>query len=226
MNQETPDKPIYAAFFAESAFQEWIDKTAGNFLHEIIGKGAENAIMDAAHGLGHRLKTGHDLSGFKEVLQKEGIGSATEWFQHMFSDLMSPDGIPLPGVSYVYRFLEDTFGLNVSEKFFIDWGCVNAADIVSGGLALLILARVHKLATEEKRIKRLASLTIGQILLIAVAEANPFFIATISIQALLMRHEWQKWQLKRLEKRLQLSRQISEGANELLERIKRTPLTE
>ena len=219
MSQAT-EKPLYTALFTEGLFQEWIDKTAGKYLHEIIGKGAENAIIDAAHGLGHRLKTGHDFLGFMDVVQEEGTNGIAEWFQHMFSDLMSPDGIPIPGATYVYRFLEDTIKLDISEKFFIDWACVSATDIISGGLSLLILARMYSLATEEKRIKRLASLTVGQILLITIAEANPFFTATIPLQALLMKHEWKKWQLKRIERRLLLSRKIVQDADHLLEQIK------
>lgn len=221
MKQENSDNPIYAALFTESAFQDWIDKTAGSFLHEVIGKGAESQIIDYAIGLGHRLKAGHDLLGFTELIKEQGLGGAADWFQHMFSDLMSPDGIPLHGASYIYRFLEVTVGVDVSEKFFIDWSCISATDIVSGGLSLLILARMHKHATEGKRIRRLATLTIGQILAVSLFEANPFFLVTIPIQVILMRHEWQKWQLKRLENRLLLSRQVVQGSDQLLERIKR-----
>ena len=176
--------------------------------------------MDAARGLGHRLKTGHDLQALVDLMQEEGLDGARTWFQHMFADLMSPDGIPLPGASYVYRFLEDTLPNGVSEKFFVDWGCVSATDVVSGGLTLLLLARMHKIATEQQRLRRLASLTIGQILLITFAEANPFFIVTVPLEALLMRHEWKKWQLKRLQERLSLSERIASESALLIERSK------
>ncbi|MBI5188938.1 MAG: hypothetical protein HZA07_07760 [Nitrospirae bacterium] len=219
MRQDKNDQPIYAALFTEGAFQEWIDKKAGKYLHKVLGKGAESEIMDSAMGLGHRLKAGHDLQGFMDLMQDQGLDGAAEWFQHMFSDLMSPHGIPLPGSSYVYRFLEDAVG--VSEKFLVDWACVSATDIVSGGLALLLLARMHKVGSEGKKIRRLATFTIGQILLIALAEANPFFLATIPFQTLLMRHEWQKWQLKRLEDRLLLSKQVVNEADQLIEGIKK-----
>lgn len=219
MRLEKHDQPIYAALFTEGTFQKWIDRTAGKYLHEVLGKGAESKIMDSASGLGHRLKAGHDFQGFIELMQEKGLDGAAEWCQHMFYDLMSPDGIPLPGASYVYRFLEETVG--VSEKFFIDWACVSATDIISGSLALLLLARMHKIASEGKKIRRLSTLTIGQILLIALAEANPFFLSTIPIQTLLMRHEWQKWQLKRLEDRLLLSKQVAKEADKLLGHIKK-----
>ena len=221
MNQVRSDRPIYAALFAEGAIQEWIDKTAGNYLHELIGKGAESQLIDKAVGLGHRLKTGHDLQGFMEVTKGKGWDGSTEWFQHMFSDLMSPDGIPLPGASYVYRFLNDTIG--VSEKFFIDWGCVSATDVLSGGLTLLLLARMHKIATEKGRILRLGTMTMAQVFFVCVAEANPFFLVTIPIQALLMRHEWKKWQLKRLDERLHLSERIADQASRLVEMAKEKP---
>jgi len=160
------DNPLYVALFTEGALQEWLDKTAGKYLHELIGQGAESKIIDCASGIGHRLKAGHDMAGFLDITQKEGLEGATTWFQHMFSDLMSPDGIPVPGASYLYNFLEDTLGINVSEKFFVDWTCVSATDIVAAGISLLILARMHKISSEEKRFKRLCGLTIGQIALL------------------------------------------------------------
>ncbi len=220
MRQEQFDTPLYAALFTEGALQDWIDRTAGDYLHHVIGKGAESKIIDAAAGLGHRLKAGHDIQGFLNLIGEEGLDGAATWFRHMFADLMSPHGIPLPGVAHVYRFLEETIGIDVSEKFFVDWGCVSATDVVSGGLVLLLLARMHKIATEQQRLRRLASLTIGQILLITFAEANPFFIATVPLQALLMRHEWQKWQLKRLQERLSLSERIASESALLIERSK------
>lgn len=131
---------------------------------------------------------------------------------------MSPDGIPLPGATSLYRFLEDTVG--VSERFFVDWTCVSATDIVNGGLTVLILARIHKLATEKQRIRRLAGLTVGQILLLSLAEANPFFLVTVPLQALLMRHEWRKWQLQRLEERRLLSADVASQAASLLKHVK------
>lgn len=67
---------------------------------------------------------------------------------------------------------------------------------------------------------RLASLTVGQALLISLVEANPFFLATIPIQALLMRHEWRKQQLARLAERLELSERIAQEAQLLLQRAK------
>ena len=220
MKETNPNKLLYSAFFIEDSLQDWIDRTAGDYLHTIIGKGAESKIIDAAHGLGHRLKTGHDVQGFMEMMNDQGIDGAAKWFQHMFSDLMSPDGIPLPGASHLYRFLEDA-GLNVRETFFIDWGCASATDIISGGLSLLILARMHKISTEGKRIKRLASLSIGQVLFVTLAEVNPFFMATIPLQMLLMRHEWKKSQLKRLESRLLISRQRVEETEQLLLRVRK-----
>ena len=220
MRKENRDKPLYEALFMGGAFQNWIDKKAGDFLHEVLGKGAESKIMDSEVGLGHRLKAGHDFEGLMELMQEQGIDGIAEWFQHMFADLMSPNGIPLPGASYLYRFLEETVG--VSEKFFIDWGCVSATDVVGGALTLLILARIHKLATEKKRIYRLSTLTIGQVLLISLIEANPFFLAPIPIQALLMRHEWRKWQLGRLEKRMLLSNRVATEAAQLLDRVRKS----
>jgi hypothetical protein len=218
MSRESRDIPIYAPLFTEGAFQEWLDRTAGDYLHRFLGKGAESQIMDQAFGLGHRLKAGHDLQGLLDLVKDQGVDGACTWFQHMFADLMSPDGIPLPGAAPVYRFLEDTVG--VSERFFIDWTCVSATDVVSGGVSLLILARIYKLATERGRIRRLAGLTVGQILLVSLAEANPFFLATIPLQALLMRHEWRKWQLRRLEERLLLSEHVANQAASLLKQVK------
>jgi hypothetical protein len=48
-----------------------------------------------------------------------------------------------------------------------------------------------KLAS-ERRLRRLGMLTLGQVLLLALAETNPFFFATIPLQVLLARHEWKK----------------------------------
>ena len=138
----------------------------------------------------------------------------------MFSDLMSPDGIPLPGASYLYNFLEETLGINVSEQFFVDWACVSATDIVAAGLSLLILARMHKISSEEKRLKRLFGLTIGQIALIILAETNPFYLATIPLQVLLMNHEWKKSQLKSIKAKLKKSERIKIDARNILTEIK------
>ena len=218
MKPERRDPPIYAALFTEGALQDLLDRTAGDYLHNLIGKGAESQIIDSAVGLGHRLKAGHDISGLVEMIQKHGAEGAETWFRHMFADLMSPDGIPLPGASHIYRFLEETAG--VSEKFFVDWACASATDIMSTSVTLLLLARMHKLATEEKRLSRLGTLTIGQTLLLAFAETNPFFLATIPLQTLLMRHEWKKRHLKRLQSRLDLSERMAREAALLLERAK------
>lgn len=221
MSRESHDTPIYAGLFTAGAFQDWLDRTAGDYLHHLFGKGAESHIMDQAFGLGHRLKAGHDIQGFLNLVNDQSMDGTTTWFQHMFADLMSPDGIPLPGAADLYRFLENTVG--VSEKFFIDWTCVSATDVVSGGVSLLILARIYKLATEKARIRRLAGMTVGQVLLVSLAEANPFFLATIPLQALLMRHEWRKWQLRRLEERLLLSEDVANQAASLLKRVKGEP---
>lgn len=220
MRREHYDPPIYAALFTEGALQNWIDKKAGNYLHHVIGKGAESKVIDAAAGLGHRLKAGHDIQGFLKLTGEEGLDGAATWFRHMFADFMSPDGIPLPGAAHVYRFLQETVGIDVSEKFFVDWTCVSATDVLSGGLTFLLLARMYKIATEQQRLRRLGSLSIGQILLITFSEANPFFLATIPLQALLMRHEWKKWQLKRLQERLSLSERIASESALLIERSK------
>ena len=214
------NKPIYAALFTEGAFQDFIDKTAGKYIHEIISKGAESSIIDAAAGVGHRLKAGHDVSGLIEMIKAEGAGGAETWFQHMFADLMGPDGIPLPGASHLYRFLEEA-GINLSEKAWVDWTCVSATDLIGAGLSLLILARMHKQVSENKRIKKLLGLTVGQIGLLIFAETNPFFVATIPLQLLLMRHEWRKAHLKRIHKRLEESEQIKLKAKETLEIIKK-----
>ncbi len=220
MKPENRDAPIYAALFTEDAFQDWLDRTAGNYLHHLIGKGAESQVIDSAVGLGHRLKAGHDISGLVEMIQEHGADGAETWFQHMFADLMSPDGIPLPGAAHVYRFLKDTVGVDVSEKFFVDWTCVSATDVISAGVTLLLLARIHRLATEQQRLGRLGTLTIGQILFLAFAETNPFFLVTIPLQTLLMRHEWKKWQLERLQERLDLSERVATEAALLLQRAK------
>jgi hypothetical protein len=63
MSRESRDLPIYAPLFTEGAFQDWLDRTAGDYLHHFLGTGAESPIMDRAFGLGHRLKAGHDLQG-------------------------------------------------------------------------------------------------------------------------------------------------------------------
>ena len=214
------DKPIYAALFTEGVIQNFIDKTAGNCLHEIIGKGAESNIIDAAAGVGHRLKAGHDVSGLIKMIEAKGAGDAGTWFQHMFADLMSPAGIPLPGASHLYRFLEET-GINLSERTWVDWVCVSATDLVGAGLTLLILARMHKQVSENKRIKKLLGLTVGHVGLLIFAETNPFFVAFIPLQLLLMRHEWRKAHLKRIQERLEESEQIKLKAKETLEMIKR-----
>lgn len=211
------DVPLYSAFFTLGAFQGWLDERAGAYLHELIGKGAESPIIDAAFGIGHRLKEGHDLTGLIDITKAKGVDGAATWFQHMFADLMSPHGIPLPGATYVHSFLKETIGL--SEKFLIDWTCVSATDIVTGGLSLLILARMHHIATEEKRISMLATLTIGQIILIALIEANPFFLATIPIQVLLARHEWRKMQLRKISERLVESKIRVAEARKILEKL-------
>lgn len=80
MKRETPDAPIYAALFTEGAFQDWLDRTAGNYLHHLIGKGAKSEIIDSAVGLGHRLKAGHDISGLVEMIQQHGADGAETWF--------------------------------------------------------------------------------------------------------------------------------------------------
>jgi len=219
-NRQKSDKQIYSALFAEGAIQDFIDKTAGQYLHEIIGKGAQSSIIDAAAGVGHRLKAGHDVSGLIEIIKKEGAGGAETWFQHMFADLMGPDGIPLPGASHLYRFLEEA-GINLSERAWVDWTCVSATDLIGAGLTLLILARMHKQESENKRMKRLFGLTIGQLGLLIFAETNPFFVATIPLQLLLMRHEWRKAHLKRIQERLEESEQIKLKAKETLKIIKR-----
>lgn len=218
MNPQKRDPPIYAALFTEGAVQDWLDRTAGAYLHELIGKGAESQVMDAAIGLGHRLKAGHDVIGLIDLIREHGVEGAGTWLQHMFADLTSPDGIPLPGAVHVYRFLEDTVG--VSEKFFVDWTCVSATDVLSAGVTLLLLTRMHKLATEQQRLRRLGTLTLGQVLLLSFAEANPFFLATIPLQVLLMRHEWRKSQLKRLQGRLDISERVAQEAVLLLARAK------
>ena len=220
MKHATRDVPIYAALFTEGAFQDWINHTAGDYLHHLIGNGAESQIIDAVMGLGHRLKAGHDISGLIEMIQQHGPDGAETWFRHMFADLMSPHGIPLPGAAHVYRFLKDTVGVDVSEKFFVDWTCVSATDLISAGVTLLLLARMHKLATGEQRIVRLGTLSVGQVLLLAFAETNPFFLVTIPLQTLLLRHEWKKWQLERLQERLDLSERVAKGAARLLEQAK------
>lgn len=107
----------------------------------------------------------------------------------------------------------------MSEKFFVDWTCVSATDVISAGVTLLLLARMHRLATEQ-RLGQLGTLTIGQILLLAFAETNPFFLVTIPLQTLLMRHEWKRWQLERLQARLDLSERVAREAALLLERAK------
>ncbi len=103
---------------------------------------------------------------------------------------------------------------------FVDWTCVSATDVISAGVTLLLLARMHKLATEQQRLGRLGTLTIGQILLLAFAETNPFFLVAIPLQTLLMRHEWKRWKLERLQARLDLSERVAKEAALLLERAK------
>lgn len=76
MKRARRDAPIYAALFTESAFQGWLDRTAGDYLHHLIGKGAESQIIDSAMGLGHRLKAGHDISGLVEMIQQRGADGA------------------------------------------------------------------------------------------------------------------------------------------------------
>ena len=216
MKSECADPPIYAALFSEGVIQEWLDRSAGAYLHELLGKGAESQVIDAAFGLGHRLKAGHDLGTFVEMVNMQGSEGGEIWLRHMLADLMSPDGIPLPGASHVYRFLEETVG--VSERCWVDWTCVSATDVLSAGLTLLLLARIHRLASEQQRVLRVGVLTIGQVLLLSLAETNPFFIATIPVQTLLARHEWRKWELKRLQERLDCSERIVTEAAALLER--------
>lgn len=218
MKQTSSDPPIYAALFTEGVFQSWLDRTAGTYLHELIGKGAESKIMDAAVGIGHRLKAGHDVQTLVELFAEDDLAGAETWFRHMLADFMSPDGIPVPGASYLYRFMEETVG--VSERVFVDWTCVSATDVLAGGVTLLLLARMHKLATEQQRLRRLGTLTVGQVLLLSFFEANPFFLATLPVQAVLMRHEWRKAQLKRLQERLELSDRLAKEAAALLERVK------
>ena len=89
---------------------------------------------------------------------------------------------------------------------------------LSAGLTLLLLARIHRLASEQQRVLRVGVLTIGQVLLLSLAETNPFFLATIPVQTLLVRHEWRKWELKRLQERLDRSDRIVTQAAVLLER--------
>lgn len=218
VRETATDVPIYAAFFSIGAFQNQLDGTAGSYLHELIGKGAESQLMDAVSGIGHRLKAGHDLSTFLELTKTEGVQGSATWFQHMFADLMSPHGIPLPGASYLHDFLKENVGL--SEKFLINWTCFSATDVVTGGLSLLILARMHHIATEEQRIFRLGTLTIGQIALLALVEANPFFLATIPLQVLLARHEWRKMQLRRIGEQLEEANIRVEEAKWILESSK------
>jgi hypothetical protein len=71
-----------------------------------------------------------------------------------------------------------------------------------------------KLAS-ERRLRRLGMLTLGQVLLLALAETNPFFFATIPLQILLARHEWKKWHLAHLQKRLETSQDAFNDATAL-----------
>ena len=221
-DEERPrGRRIYAALFSEGLIQDALDRTGGELLHELIGKGAESQLMDAAVGLGHRLRAGHDLHTLCRMVESQSAGGAETWFRHMFADLMSPDGIPLPGAGELHGFLKDTVG-DVSARFAVDWTCVSATDVIAAGLSLLVLARIHKLAPKN-RMMRLGTLTVGQVFLLALAETNPFFLATIPLQVLLAKHEWKKCQLERLQKRLDTSERVKREAEILLSQAKAAP---
>jgi hypothetical protein len=58
-------------------------------------------------------------------------------------------------------------------------------------------------------------LTLGQVLLLALAETNPFFFATIPLQVLVARHERKEWRLARLQRRLETSQDVLNDATAL-----------
>lgn len=93
-----------------------------------------DAMMDSVSGSGHRIKEGHDIQGLIEAFHLEGVEGIGLWFDHMWKDFTSPDGIPLPFAEAIY----EVTGMEMDEA--IDWLTINASDILELGVQQGVLS--------------------------------------------------------------------------------------
>ena len=98
-------------------------------LNSGAGLNAVDALMDTAKGVGHRL-FGHGISYLPEISDKFGMKGVGQYFMHLFKDVMSPHGIPLPFA----REIGLALGLSTGQT--ISWLCLNIGSIVSGGISV------------------------------------------------------------------------------------------
>ena len=121
--------------------QGWLVK-ATQVINSGAGANAVDAFMDAAKGRGHRIVFGHDISYLPEIFGKFGMKGVGQYFVHLFKDLMSIDGIPLP---FAYEIQQ---ALGLSTKQAINWLCLNIGDIVAGIFSTWHTIRLRKMLKE------------------------------------------------------------------------------
>ena len=111
-------------------------------LNNGAGAHAVDAFMDAAKGRGHRIVFGHDISYLPEIFDKFGMKGVGQYFAHLFKDVMSPHGIPLP---FAYQIQQ---ALGLSTKQAINWLCINIGDIVAGIFSTWHTIRLREMLKE------------------------------------------------------------------------------
>ena len=102
----------------------------------IKGSTIADALMDAAKGGWHRIKSGHDISFLPDVLKEyakngDGVLAGTlDFSTHMAKDAMSPNGVPIfPKVGK----LVDKGIVNNSQA--TKWLCFNSGKVFTGVLS-------------------------------------------------------------------------------------------
>jgi hypothetical protein len=119
-------------------------------LNEVVGTNAVDKFMDTAHGVGHRIEFGHSLDYIPEIYSKFGLKGVSQYFDHGFTDVMSPHGMPIPFAKEV----GEQFSLSTTHQ--LNWLCVNIGDLLSGGIALTHSALNAKLLMSAVRTGHLA----------------------------------------------------------------------
>lgn len=80
------------------ASQQQIAQVLGEIYHygpgHIKGWDEINRFMDTAVGAGHRLKFGHSIDYFSQIVEKFGIEGVPAYFMHLLQDFTTIDGIP------------------------------------------------------------------------------------------------------------------------------------
>ncbi len=147
------------------------------YVNDVVGSAPVDKWMDSISGVGHRIKHGHSLGDLSEVFDQFGLDGVLDYFNHLGKDLCSPHGIPLPFLNEIRQ----VFDVKVLDS--IEWGCINAGDILPSGLSLVGMFKTFNRIKATEKVSRqdiaIQTITITANLALGIGTTNPFMISKV-----------------------------------------------